>query len=107
MTPSARLAAAIEILGELEARSRPAGDVLREWGIAHRYAGSGDRSAIGSLLFDALRRKASSAWIMGEGTPRAVLLGTMKLARGLDTDAIGKLCDGSRYAPAPLTDAER
>jgi 16S rRNA (cytosine967-C5)-methyltransferase len=107
MTPSARLAAAIEILGELEARSRPAGDVLREWGVAHRYAGSGDRSAIGSLLFDALRRKASSAWIMGEGTPRAILLGTMKLARGLDAEAIGKLCDGSRYAPAALTDAER
>ena len=107
MTPSARLAAAIEILGELEARSRPAGDVLREWGLAHRYAGSGDRSAIGSLLFDALRRKASSAWIMGEGTPRAILLGTMKLARGLDAEAIGKLCDGSRYAPAALTDTER
>ena len=107
MTPSARLAAAIEMLGELEARSRPAGDVLREWGVAHRYAGSGDRSAIGSLLFDALRRKASSAWIMGEATPRAILLGTMKLARGLDAGAIGKLCDGSRYAPAALTDAER
>ena len=107
MTPAARLAAAIEILGDLEARSRPAGDMLREWGLAHRYAGSGDRSAIGSLLFDALRRKASSACIMGEGTPRAVLLGTMKLARGLDADAIGKLCDGSRYAPAALTDAER
>jgi 16S rRNA (cytosine967-C5)-methyltransferase len=107
MTPSARLAAAIEILGELETRSRPAGDVLREWGVAHRYAGSGDRAAIAGLLFDALRRKASAAWIMGESTPRAILLGTMKLARGLDADAIGRLFDGSRYAPAALTDAER
>ena len=107
MTPAARLAAAIEILGELEVRSRPAGDVLKQWGIAHRYAGSGDRSAIGSLLFDALRRKASSAWIMGEATPRAILLGTMKLARGLDAGAVAKLCDGSRYAPPALTDAER
>ena len=107
MTPAARLAAAIEILGELEARARPAGDVLREWGVAHRYAGSGDRAAIGGLVFDALRRKASAAWIMGEGTPRAILLGTLKLARGLDVDAIEKLCDGSRYAPSPLTDAER
>ena len=107
MTPAARLAAAIEVLGELETRSRPAGDVLKQWGVAHRYAGSGDRSAIGSLLFDALRRKASAAWIMGDVTPRAILLGTMKLARGLDANVIEKLCDGSRYAPEALTDMER
>ncbi len=97
----------MEVLGTLEARSRPAADLLREWGVAHRYAGSGDRAGIAGLLFDALRRKASAAWIMGEGTPRAILLGTMKLARGLDADAIGRLCDGSRYAPAALTGAER
>ncbi len=39
---------------------------------------------------------------MGEDTPRARLLGMLKLERGLDTDAIAKLCDGARFAPEPL-----
>ena len=39
---------------------------MKDWGLAHRFAGSSDRSAIAGLLYDALRRKSSSAWIMGE-----------------------------------------
>jgi 16S rRNA (cytosine967-C5)-methyltransferase len=107
MTPSARLAAAIEIFAELEARRRPAGDALKEWGQAHRFAGSGDRAAIAGLVYDALRRKSSSAWLMGGEGARAVLLGMLKLARGLDADAIARLCDGSRYAPEPLSEDEQ
>ena len=107
MTPAARLAAAIEIFGALAERPRPAGDVLKEWGLAHRFAGSGDRAAIASLVYDALRRRASAAWIMGEETARAVLLGTLRLARNLDVEGIAKLADGSQHAPAPLTDVER
>lgn len=107
MTPAARLSAAIEVLTELDARARPAADALKGWGLAHRFAGSGDRAAIASLVYDALRRKASSAWIMGSDAPRAILLGALKLARGLDAEAIAKLCDGSRFAPAPLSGDER
>ena len=106
MTPSARLSAAIEVLAELEARSRPIGDVLREWGQSHRYAGSGDRAAIAGLVYDALRRRASAAWVMADDSPRGLMLGTMRLARGLDADAIAKLADGSRYAPERLTEDE-
>ena len=106
MTPAARLAAAIEVLGEIDAKKRPAPDALREWGQAHRFAGSGDRGAIGSLVFDALRRRASSAWLMGAETPRAVVLGALKLARGLSVEEIAKLADGSRFAPAPLNGDE-
>jgi len=107
MTPAARLAAAIEIFGALAERPRPVADVLKEWGLAHRFAGSGDRAAIASLVYDALRRRASAAWIMGEETARAVLLGTLRLARNLDVEGIAKLADGSQHAPAPLTDVER
>ena len=107
MTPAARLAAAIEILTEIEVKKRPAPEALREWGHTHRFAGSGDRSAIGSLLFDALRRRASSAFLMGAETPRAVLLGALRLARGMSADEIAKLADGSRFAPEPLSDDER
>lgn len=107
MTPAARLAAAIEVFAANEPGRRPAADVLRDWGREHRFAGSGDRAAIGALLHDALRRRASAGWIMGGTDARAVLLGTLRLARGLDAQAIASLCDGSRYAPAPLTDDER
>jgi 16S rRNA (cytosine967-C5)-methyltransferase len=107
MTPSARLAAAIEVLAEIEARRRPATDALKEWGLAHRFAGSGDRAAISGLVYDALRRRASSAFVMGEETPRAVLLGMLRLERGIGLDAIAALCDGARFAPPPLSELER
>ncbi len=107
MTPSARLAAAIEVLADIETQRRPASDALKEWGLGHRFAGSGDRAGIAGLVYDTLRRRASSAFLMGEATPRAVLLGMLKRERGLDADAIAQLVDGSRYAPPALTDAER
>lgn len=107
MTPGARLAAAIEILADIGARRRPAADTLKDWGLSHRFAGSGDRAAIAGLVYDALRRRASSAWLMGEDTPRAVALGMLSRERGLDADAIARLADGSGYSPAALTDAER
>jgi 16S rRNA (cytosine967-C5)-methyltransferase len=107
MTPSARLSAAIEALADLEARRRPAADALKDWGLAHRFAGSGDRAAIAGLVYDALRRKASAAWLMGEDTPRAVLLGMLRLERGHGLAAIEKLADGGRFAPEPLTEAEQ
>ena len=69
MTPAARLSAAIEVFADIEARRRPAADALKDWGLSHRFAGSGDRAAIAGLVYDALRRKASSAWLMGEATP--------------------------------------
>src|SRR5271156_2280118 len=107
MTPAARLSAAIELIDSIDAQRVPAAKALKEWGTAHRYAGSGDRAAISGLIWDVLRRRASSAWIMEEDTPRARVLGMLKLERGLDADAIAALCDGSRFAPAPLSDGER
>ena len=52
MTPAARASAAIEILADMEARKRPAAEALKDWGTSHRFAGSGDRAAIGNLVFD-------------------------------------------------------
>jgi len=107
MTPGARLAAAIEIAADIEARRRPAVDTIKDWGLSHRFAGSGDRAAIAGLVYDALRRRASSAWIMGSDTPRAVLLGMLVRERGLDVDAVARLADGVGHAPSPLTEDER
>src|ERR1700730_5465760 len=107
MTPAARLSAAIELIDTIDAQRVPAAKALKKWGTAHRYAGSGDRAAISGLIWDVLRRRASSAWIMDDDTPRARALGMLKLERGLDVDAIAALCDGGRFAPAPLTEGER
>jgi 16S rRNA (cytosine967-C5)-methyltransferase len=107
MTPSARLSAAIDILAEIEARRRPAADVLKDWGLSHRFAGSGDRAAIAGLVFDALRRRASSAYVMGEQSPRAILLGMLRLERKFSPDAIAELASGARFAPELLAAGER
>jgi 16S rRNA (cytosine967-C5)-methyltransferase len=107
MTPGARLAAAIEVFEAIERERRPAADALKAWGLTHRFAGSGDRAAIAGLVYDGLRRRASSAFLMGAETPRAVLLGMLKRERGLDGEGIARLADGSRYAPPLLTDDER
>ena len=107
MTPAARLSGAIEVLSDIEAHRRPAPDALKDWGLSRRFAGSKDRAAVASLVYDALRRRASAAWIVGEETPRAVLLGMLRLQRNLPADAIAALCSGERFAPEPLSAAER
>jgi 16S rRNA (cytosine967-C5)-methyltransferase len=107
MTPGARLSAAIEVIADIETRRRPASDALKDWGLSHRFAGSGDRAAIAGLVFDALRRRASSAHVMGEESPRAVVLGMLRLERKLIPDAIAALANGARFAPSPLSAQER
>ncbi len=107
MTPAARISAAIEVLDDLARRRRPASEALKDWGLSHRFAGSKDRAAIAALVYDTLRRRASSAYVMGSDAPRALVLGTLSLMRGLDLTAIEALCDGGRFAPAPLDAQER
>ena len=66
-----RMAAAIEILPDIEARRRPVADALKDWGLSHRFAGSGDRAAIGNIVYDVLRRRRSLAWRMEDEAPTA------------------------------------
>lgn len=98
-----RIAAAIEVLTEVETRHRPVSESLKDWGVAHRFAGSGDRAVIGNIVYDALRWRASSAWVMGDDAPRGVVLAM--LARRWKTNLAEALADDS-HAPAGLTDAE-
>lgn len=107
MTPAAQVSAAIEILAELAERRRPAADAIKDWGLSHRFAGSKDRASISSLVFDALRKRASAAFLMGSDAPRAVVVGALRESRGLSVEEIAALFSGEGHAPAPLTDEER
>jgi 16S rRNA (cytosine967-C5)-methyltransferase len=107
MTPAARASAAIEVLADIVQRKRFAAEALKDWGLDHRFAGSGDRAAIGNLVFDCLRKRSSAACAMGDDPPRAIVLRTLVTDWGMTPEAVAALCDGSRFAPSPLSDAER
>lgn len=106
MTPAARISAAIEILDQIEDRGRPAVDLLKEWGNSHRFAGSKDRNAIASLVYDCLRRKSSARWLMDSETSRAIMLGMLRLVRHLPIEALGALFDGSQHGQPPISEIE-
>jgi 16S rRNA (cytosine967-C5)-methyltransferase len=107
MRPGARAQAAIEVLNDVESRKRPAADVLKDWGLSHRFAGSGDRAQIGDIVFGALRWRNSSAFRMGSDDPRAWVLGALRW--GFDRDAAGLEKDAleETHAYAPLSEVER
>jgi 16S rRNA (cytosine967-C5)-methyltransferase len=107
MRPAARVQAAIDVLHELQTRHRPASQALADWGKANRYAGSGDRAAIGNLVYDALRRRGSADHVMQAETARARILGTLRVAHDTSADAIAALCDGEKFSPSTLTGEER
>ncbi|MGI9482220.1 MAG: RsmB/NOP family class I SAM-dependent RNA methyltransferase [Hyphomicrobiales bacterium] len=106
MTPGGRISAAIEVLGAIERQHLPATEALRDWGRSHRFAGSGDRAAIGNIVFDCLRHKASTAWAMSKDTPRALVIGTLALHSGISKAQLEDWFSGEKFAPAQLTAEE-
>ena len=97
-----RVAAAIEILQSIADTRRPVSDVLRDWGNAHRFAGSGDRAAIGNLVYDALRKRASTAWLMDDDAPAALAFGTIWRQWGHGIEDLRAAFDGDAHAPELL-----
>ncbi|WP_181705538.1 RsmB/NOP family class I SAM-dependent RNA methyltransferase [Chthonobacter rhizosphaerae] len=107
MKDGGRLAAAIEVLEDVERTRRPVQDALKDWGLAHRFAGSRDRSAVGNLVFDTLRRRGSLAALMGSDSPRALTLACYVRLWGRGVSGLDAALADDRHAPAPLTDDER
>lgn len=66
MRDGGRLTAAIEVLTDVETRHRPIRMALKNWGESARYAGSKDRAYVSGLALDALRRRRSLGWRMGD-----------------------------------------
>lgn len=105
MRLAGRVAAAIDILAEISGRHRPAAEALKDWGKAHRFAGSSDRHAIGTLVHDCLRRRNSLAFRMGDDGPRALVLAALLDVWGLALADIRRLA-GETHGPGPLAASE-
>ena len=79
---------------------------MRDWGLSHRFAGAGDRAAIGNLVYDALRRRTSHAYAMKDESARALAISVLVRDWGEDPAALSASFADDKFAPEPLTDEE-
>jgi 16S rRNA (cytosine967-C5)-methyltransferase len=105
MRLAGRASAAIDILDEILTRRRPASEALKDWGKAHRFAGSGDRHAIGTLVYDVLRQKNSLAFRMNAETPRALVLSALRFVWNVPLETVAEAAR-ERFGPGALPEDE-
>lgn len=94
-----RMAAAIEVLADIEARKRPVADALKDWGLVHRFAGSGDRAAIGNIVYDALRKRLSHAWLMDDEGETALVYAVLLRQWGFTPESLAAELADDKFAP--------
>ncbi len=105
MRDGGRIAAAIEVLDDMDQRHKPVRMALKSWGEGARYAGAKDRAFVSGLALDALRRRRSLAWAMGEDSNRARVLGALSLAWNWPLERIAAAA-GEDHGPGALTEIE-
>jgi 16S rRNA (cytosine967-C5)-methyltransferase len=98
-----RLSAAIEVLADVETRHRPVAEALKAWGLNNRFAGAGDRAAIGNIVYDALRKRASHGFAMGNDSPRALVLAVAVFDWGATPEELNDLFAADTHAPEVLS----
>ena len=101
------MTAAIEVLTDVETRHKPIRMALKNWGEGARYAGSKDRAYVSGLALDALRRRRSIGWQMGDDSPRAAILGVLAYEWDWSLDRIAEAVAEEFHGHGPLTEAER
>ena len=107
MRDGGRIAAAIEVLTDLETRRVTAKIALKGWADRSSFAGAKDRAFVSGLVLDALRRRRSLGWRMGEDTPRAAVLGALAFDWRWTPDRIAEAAADAPHGPGPLSDTER
>lgn len=107
MRLSGRLAAAIEILEDFDARRVPLKTAIADWSRSNRYAGAKDRAWISGLCLDALRRRRSLAAAMGSDTARALAIGALRHGWRLAPEAIAEAAAEEPHGPGALSEKER
>ncbi|MBC7166649.1 RsmB/NOP family class I SAM-dependent RNA methyltransferase [Phenylobacterium sp.] len=106
MRDGGRLAAAIEVLDEIETRHRPVRLALKAWGDRSRFAGAKDRAWVSGLVLDVLRKRRSLAWRMVADSPRAAALAALAFEWGWPVETVAEAAGEEPHGPGPLTDAE-
>ena len=110
MTPAARLAAAIELLTEInEHPRRPADAVANDFFRARRFIGSGDRRAVSDRAWRVLRSRRRLGWWLDRAgtapTPRMLVAASL-LLEGWTAEGVKQSYSGGQYGPAPLLQPE-
>ena len=112
MTPAARIAAAIEILEQVDAAKAPADKTVTAYLRARRYIGAKDRRAIGQRVFGLLRAQARLDWWcaradLAAAQARHRVLAGLVLIDGECAEVASALFDGGLYSPSALEPGER
>jgi 16S rRNA (cytosine967-C5)-methyltransferase len=109
MTPAGQLAAAIDLLAEIEASPRPADAVANQFFRNRRFIGGGDRRAVSTLVWGVLRARRHLGWWLAklgsEATPRALLI-AQAVFSGQTPNKIAQAFVAGRYGPPPLSPEE-
>ncbi|GFE94415.1 RsmB/NOP family class I SAM-dependent RNA methyltransferase [Acetobacter persici] len=111
MTPSARLAASIDLLTSMEATPRkPADAVANSFFRERRYIGGGDRRAVSGMVWEIMRSWRRLGWWLSkcgaESTPRTLAAANLVL-KGWPAREIAALFAEGRFAPGALSYAEQ
>jgi 16S rRNA (cytosine967-C5)-methyltransferase len=113
VTPGAQVAAAIDILAEIENGARQADDAAADYFRRRRYIGAKDRPQIAGHVYAALRHRTSIDWWIarvGKGAvvpaARSRTLAALVLVESWRPAAVAVACNGDRFRPAKLGAAE-
>lgn len=117
MKPSARIQSAIEIMEHVQSiwvdqRRAPVDSLMAEYFKARRYIGSKDRGAISDMVYFVLRNGCALQWHIEacdrNVTPRRVVMVALLFMKpSMEVEDILEAFDGTKYAPAAVSDQER
>lgn len=115
-----RIQASVEVLNDIDTRNRPAADALKDWGLSNRFAGSGDRAAIGNIVYDVLRRRQSLGFFAQSDDLLGSVYALVLRVWSLKTEETLQALREDRFAPklpsedflavlqnSPIADAEK
>jgi len=100
-----RIAAAIQVLDDIDTRHKPIRQALKTWSDGARYAGSKDRAFVSGLALDVLRRSRSLAHMMGADSNRSRCLAALRWVWDWDMERISAACEDP-HGPGPLSKPE-
>ena len=112
MTPSARIAAVIALVADVDATPRrPADATANDFFRGRRYIGSGDRRAVAERAWGVLRQRLRLSWhLLQVGLPvepRHLVMAHLVLAEGWNAEGVEQGYPGGRFNPPPLDQGER